>query len=144
MYIKVCCRVTACWAWWHWQITSQVTPSVHYIQNISLWMRRSSKASSADLESNAPLFRINAGVLKEQQKIYDGEVRPWFGPLTLSLILNEVEGYRAQLCTGPVYIRRITAEADRSNAVYWCNWMSVLYCVCDRFLWLSLMMSIRC
>lgn len=84
-------------------------------------MRRSSKASSADLESNAPLFGINAGVQKEQQKIYDGEVRPWFGPLTLSLILNEVEGYRAQLCTGLVYIRRITAEADRSNAVYWCN-----------------------
>lgn len=59
--------------------------------------------------------------MKGQRKIYDGEVRPWFGPLTLSLILNEVEGYRAQLCTGLVYIRRITAEADRSNAIYWWN-----------------------
>lgn len=97
VYIKVCCRVTACWAWWHWQITSQVTPSVHDIQNISLWIRRSSKASSADLESSAPLFGINAGALKGQQKIYNGEARPWFEPLTLSLILNEVEGYRAQL-----------------------------------------------
>lgn len=133
--------------WWHWQTTSQVTPSLHSIQNISLWICRNSKASSAsnaDLESSAPLFGINAGAMKGQRKIYDGEVRPWFGSLTLSLILNEVEGYRAKLCTGLVYIRRITAEADRSNAIYWWNWMSTLYCVCDRFLWLSLRVSLLC
>lgn len=72
VYIKVCCRVTACWAWWHWQITSQVTPSVHYIQTISLWICSSSKTSSADSESSALLFGINAGVLKGQRKIYKG------------------------------------------------------------------------
>lgn len=39
-------------------------------------------------------------------------------PLTLSLILNEVEGYRAQVCTGPVCICGSTAEADRSSATF--------------------------
>lgn len=81
---------------------------------------------------------------KGQRKIYDGEARPWFEPLTLSLILNEVEGYRAQLCAGPVYIRRITVEADGSNAIYWWSWMNAPHCVCDSFLWLSLRWSILC
>lgn len=118
VYIKVCCRVTACWAWWHWQITSQVTPSVHYIQTISLWIHSSSKTSSADLESSAPLFGINAGALKGQGKIYNGQAWPWTGPLTLWSILNEVEGYWAQLCTRPVYIGRITAEAGGTEATF--------------------------
>lgn len=78
------------------------------------------------------LLKINAEALKGRQEIYDGEARPWFGPLTLLFILNEVKGYRALLCTGPVYIHIITAEADRSNTIYWWNWINEFNCVCDR------------